>query len=187
MLFAVDSLDSDANLSSKGGSIKVHLQENVGMVEIQSEGGNVEVAVTPQSHVKVVVQGASEISCAGTGTRVLVTMKIQKVVSIPHCDSTATSNFFERVIKHQLLHLTDRSKLEAGLPAVYSKYKCIFPFGIFQPDTKQFLHTYILYYCCRCDSYPGRGHRPRRAAHHKGITHSRVSKRGWTLNYNYHM
>ena len=80
MLFAVHSLDSDANLSSKGGSIKVHLQENVCMVEIQSEGGNVEVAVTPQSHVKVVVQGASEISCAGTGTRVLVTMKIQNVI-----------------------------------------------------------------------------------------------------------
>lgn len=46
---------------------QVHLQENVGEIDVQSGGGDIEIAVTPQSRVRVVVEGASDIDCSDTG------------------------------------------------------------------------------------------------------------------------
>ncbi|KAF5831961.1 hypothetical protein DUNSADRAFT_12356 [Dunaliella salina] len=60
----VDSLDSGATINSEGGPVQVHLQENVGKISIMSGAGDVEIAVTPQTRVRVAVQGASQLVCS---------------------------------------------------------------------------------------------------------------------------
>eukprot|EP00983_Pelagomonas_calceolata_P127704 1161436-Pelagomonas_calceolata.AAC.2 len=87
----------------------VHLQENVGKIDIVSGAGNVEIAVTPQTRVRVAVQGASQVICTDADQQLTIKKQMKPGRQRNTSKNPIKEDAWEK-LKHHVLYPLHREK-----------------------------------------------------------------------------